>query len=241
MNLGELLIKSRNIEPEKGSIIGRCVMCSLETDNGHAMKKVVSANFMGWNRLFAGGCICPWCAHLFSDQQYRKKYWEASLVEGFKTLERSCVIERLFEPPPPPFFIYVRKAMGGQRQGWLCCINKVAGSRHRFYFAHEAYDVPVWWERSTAEHYRDMVAEALDIGVSKTALVKGLSLYAWKKANEAGKMELLREINTNIGNPLWEVIVDVYPVPKPGKTDNGAPGDALQQGELVQDTLQESS
>ncbi len=207
MNLGELLCLATKQEPPKGNITGICVMCGQETNAGIPLKNCVSDNFMGWNSLFAGNCMCPHCAFLFSDQVFRRKSWVAS-PEEFRTFKNVEASEILFNPPNPPFFIYIAKI--GQRQSWLCCIDRVAGNRNRYFLSHEHYDVPILFERDKAEGMLSKILESLSLGISKTELRSCVfKMKTWEKAYKEGFTDLLRELEGYKQNLLWEVMVDV--------------------------------
>lgn len=205
MTLGELLLEARGSERPKGSIAGTCVMCSCDTDEG--LKVPVSDNFTGWNRFFAGNCMCPECAVLFSDQTYRKKSWVAA-PGFFATFKNDEAKDILFNPPGPPFFIHIAKQ--GQRQSWLACLHRVAHNPNRYWFSHESYDVPVLFEREKAGHYVELAVRALDLGVTKTELRTGeFKPKTWKEAYEHGYQDFLRELAKLKSDLLWEVMLDV--------------------------------
>ena len=92
MNVSQLLFAVHPpAEPTTGTIAGRCLLCGEHTDVGVNMKKVVSSNFMSWNRLSAGDCICPPCAWIFQDKVFRINSWVVSET-GFRTLQRTDVL-----------------------------------------------------------------------------------------------------------------------------------------------------
>lgn len=212
MTLGELLAKARGEQPERGTIAGECMVCGQHTDCGFRGKETVSDNFSGWNRFFAGDCVCPECRYLFRDQTFRKKSWVASTVGGFRTFsgaeDREARLQAILEPPEPPFFIYVARA--GQRQSWLCCLHRIATSRDCFFIAHEDYDVPVLVDRKTATEYANLVRRAVELKITKTELKSGqFNLGTWKRALKGQYEDLLRAIAGYKGNILWEVMVHV--------------------------------
>jgi len=221
LNLSKLLFESKNPENKeikipKGTKNGICVMCGLKMENGLSMKELVSENFTGWGRLFTGDGICPSCAFIFQ-KEFRRNCWVVSKELCF--LERAEVSEILFNPPEPPFFVYIRKAgmTGGRKQGWLACLHKVAWNKDHYHFAHEEFDIPIWFERKQAEKYWELIVNAIKLGISKKALRGDMNVYNCKKAYRAGKLKLINEIRKNKGNPLWEVLIDVFAIPKRGK------------------------
>lgn len=208
MTLGKLLLEATKGEMLKGNIKGICVVCSNETEQGLPLKECVSDNFTGWSYFFAGNCMCPECAFLFSDQTFRRKSWVASLQE-FKVFKNDEAQQILFNPPEPPFFIHIAKT--GQKQTWLTCIHRVAYNPHKYFFSHEKYDVPILFERNKAEMYTHIIAEAMARGLTKTELTTGeFSTKTWQKAIEGGYRDFLREVSKFKGDILWEVLVDVY-------------------------------
>lgn len=223
MNLSQLLCAANGGVVQKGSIGGICVMCNEETEYGLPMKKVVSSNFTGWNKLFAGDCICPACAYIFSDQTFRKKSWVA-WQNGFKTFKNDEAEEILFNPPEPPFFIYIAKR--GQKQSWLTCLYRVAHSRETYFFAHEEYDVPIMFNRTQAGKMVAEVRRALEeYKLNKTELRTGqFKMAAWKKAYQGGYCDWLKRLQQYAGNPLWGVMVDVVR-PRQADRTTGKPSD----------------
>jgi len=208
MTLGELLRAAMKAVPETGNIHGTCVICGANTDIGLSVKNVVSDNFTGWSRLVSGHCFCPDCAYLFSDSTFRKKSWVASAEDGFRTFKNDEAMSILFDPPKPPFFVYIAKA--GQRQSWLACLHRVAGSRDKYFFGHESYDVPVLFERERAEKMRSDALLGLERGITKTELLSGhFRPKTWMSAYESGWSDWLRSVERYHGEILWEVMVDV--------------------------------
>jgi len=208
LTLGKLLLLARQDEPQVGDISGTCVLCSRPTEQGQPIKKVVSNNFMGWASFLSGNCFCPECAYLFSDQTFRKKSWVASPTGGFVAFKNDQAQEALFNPPEPPFFVYIAKM--GHKQAWLSCLHRVGHNPNRYWFAHEAYDVPILFERQQATEYAQLVAEALEFGLNKTELRTGqFKMKSWEKAYQQGRADMLRRLGALKGDPLWEVIVDV--------------------------------
>jgi len=208
MKLGELLLKATSSIPQTGNTKGICVVCGNEVDDGIPVKECVSDNFTGWSYFFAGNCMCPECAFLFSDQTFRRKSWVASLQE-FKVFKNDEAQQILFNPPDPPFFIHIAKT--GQKQTWLTCIHRVAHSPHKYFFSHEKYDVPILFEHDKAATYIQTIAEAMAKGLSKTELTTGeFKTKTWQKAIEGGYRDFLLELTKFKGDILWEVLVDVY-------------------------------
>lgn len=206
--LGELLLKATKGVPLIGNIDGTCVVCGKHTDRGVPLKECVSDNFTGWSYFFSGNCMCPECAYLFSDQTFRRKSWVASL-QGFKVFKNDEAQQILFNPPDPPFFICIAKT--GQKQTWLSCIHRVAHNPHKYFFSHEKYDVPILFEREKAQVYVDIIAKAVELGISKTELTTcEFKMKTWQKAIESGYRDFLRELTKFKGDILWEVLVDVY-------------------------------
>jgi len=208
MTLSELLATATKAELQKGNTVGVCIVCSRETKEGIRVGDTVSDNFTGWSYLYQGNCMCPNCYYIFSDQTFRRKSWVASLNDGFRTFKNDEATDILFNPPEPPFFIYIAKI--GQKQGWLTCLHRVAWNKSRYFLAHERYDVPILFERDVATTYLEQVKQAFGYGISKTEMLEGnFSATTWKKAIQGGYEDFLRKIAKNKKNLLWEVIVDV--------------------------------
>jgi len=207
LRLGELLLIATKQPVPTGNTPGICVVCCNETEKGIPVKKCVSENFSGWNMFYAGDCMCPECAFLFSDQTFRRKSWVASDIE-FRTFKNDEACNILFSPPEPPFFIHIAKQ--GQRQTWLSCLHRVAYNRTWYFFSHEGYDVPILFERGKAEIFLNQAKKALELGITKGEIVTGtFKMKTWKKAYQQGWQGFLKELEKNKGSILWEVIVDV--------------------------------
>lgn len=183
------------------------MICTRETDGGIRLKDIVSGNFTGWSEFLAGECICPECAYIFNDAQFRRRSWVAS-ADGFKTFKNDEARDILFNPPEPPFFISIAKR--GQKQSWLSCLRRVAHNRNRYFFSHESYDIPIFFNKTEAEKMIKEVVEALEKGITKTELLTmQFKPATWKKAFEGGYAGFLKEITIHKGKTLWEVMVDV--------------------------------
>lgn len=208
MKLGELLLKATGSTPQTGNTKGVCVVCGAEVNNGIPLKRCVSDNFTGWSNFFSGNCMCPECAFLFSDQTFRRKSWVASLY-GFHIFKNDEALQMLFNPPEPPFFIYIAKA--GQKQSWLSSIHRVAYDSNRYFFSHERYDIPILFEQNKAEQYVAMIEKAMNYGISKTELTTTeFKMKTWQKAYEEGYNDFLKELTKFKNDILWEVLVDVF-------------------------------
>ena len=209
MTLGQLLSTVRNKVPEGQGISGICAICQRETDNGIALKKLVSANFTSWNQLFVGDIACPYCAELLADNIYRKKSWWVSVEDGFATFKNDEALNVLFSPPKPPFYIYIAKR--GQRQVWLSALYKINFSKDVYYFSHENYIVPLMFDKHSAKAFLELVRRAREYKITKTELITGeLKSKTIERLLKANLQSLVQEIKRNVKNPLWEVIVDVY-------------------------------
>lgn len=212
MTLGELLALARREEPEKGTIVGQCMVCQRGTEHGFRGRDTVSDSFSGWNKWLAGDCVCPSCRYLFRDQVFRKKSWVAS-AGVFRTFsgqeDREARLRAILEPPEPPFFIYVARV--GHRQSWLSCLHRVASNREQYFMAHEDYDIPIAVNRARAVEYVNLIRAAQEsLKVTKTELHTGeFRPGTWRRALEAGQEGLLKTLSTRKGDILWEVIVYV--------------------------------
>lgn len=207
MHLGQLLAMATHREPKRGKLKGRCVICGRETEEGLPPRSTISQNFTGWSYLYTGEVMCPLCAFLFSDQTFRKKSWVAS-QQSFATFPNSEAISVLFNPPQPPFFIYIAKQ--GRRQSWLSSIHRVALNRSRFFFAYEPYDTPILFERMRAEKYHQLALQLLQLAIPKGEIISlSFSPKSFEKAFLRGQDDLLREAEQYKNDPLWEVIADV--------------------------------
>ncbi len=225
ITLGDLLALSQ--QTRRGSTHGKCICCQRIVDDGHEPRRVFSGNFLGWNRLYAGDCICSSCSLLFRDEM-RKHSWVAwsGGLEFFKNDEAHNI---LFNPPEPPFFVYIAKM--GHKQAWLSCIYRVAGSRSKYFFAHEDSDAPILFERVRALEMSTDASTLIERGVSKTELrTHDYSVKTVQGAIQGGYVGLLRRTARYKNDPLWSVIVDVIRVR--GKQNRGIIGDNIQQSTL---------
>ena len=208
MTLGKLLLNATQGSIKQGNVQGVCMICNRETEVGLKIKEVVSGNFTGWSMLQSGDCVCPECAIIFSDQTFRKKSWVVSEKSGFKVFKNDEAAEIMFNPPEPPFFIHIAKQ--GQKQTWLYCLHRVATSNKRYFFSHEAYNVPIFFEREKAENYLQKAKYALQLGVTKRELIAGeYKMTTWRRAYEQGYNDFLKELSGYKKDLLWEVMVDV--------------------------------
>ena|GEM_PF-1063039 len=208
LTLGELLLKATNRKSPAGNINGVCVVCERYTEKGVPLKECVSDNFTGWSNFFSGNCMCPECAFLFSDQTFRRKSWVAS-IHGFHTFKNDEALQVLFNPPEPPFFIYIAKA--GQKQSWLSSIHRIAYDSSKYFFSHERYDVPILFEKKKAEQYITAIEKAMSYGISKTELTTvEFKMKTWQKAYEEGYHDFLKKLTKFKNDILWEVLVDVF-------------------------------
>jgi len=205
MNLPELLIKSRKLEPNFGGVLGKCFVCGRETTKGHKTKDTVSSNFTKFSQLSSGDCSCPECHGLFSDQVYRRKSWLAT-TEGFLILDKNEKKKILYNLPEPPFFFHI--AMIGQKQPWVECIHDVAFSMRSFYFSHENYG-KVYFEKDKFYQYDALIKEALKYKIGKMQLKGEFFLKTWENAIKYNFEDLLKKIEKCKKNLLWEVCVDV--------------------------------
>ncbi len=212
LTLPQLVVAARRATPETGTVAGTCVLCQRPMTDGLRLKNVLSGNFTGWSRLYAGEGMCPACAYLFSDQTFRKRSWVASLTGGFRELGPDEVRSVLLDPPEPPWFAYARRQ--GHRQTWLTCLHRVNYSKQRYWLCHEDLEAPVLVAWAQVHEMCALVDEALARGVTKTELLTGQARTAtWRKALEQGGEALLREVARLAGTTAWEVIVRVTPAP----------------------------
>lgn len=191
--------------PAKSNITGHCVFCNQDTENGWKIKETVSDNFTGWSKMMAGNCACEYCHQFFSDQVMRRKSWVAT-DGAFRVLEKEEKRTILFNPPDPPFFIYL--AFTGQKQGWIGSFHHVAYSKKEFYFAHEKHG-EVFFVREWADNYLLHIKRALDLKITKTELKQDFKMKTWERAWKEKFEPLLREIEQYKHNNLWEVLVEL--------------------------------
>ena len=194
--------------PVEGNLRGYCVFCGTKTERGSPLSKVVSNNFSAFPLLGSGDTVCEYCAGVFLNQDFRKRSWVATegVVEFGKLKE---IGQKIFDPPPPPFVIYLTK--GGQKQGFIRALSEgVSFSRERFYVYTDWIDIPVFVDSTTAEEYRHTAESLLQRKVTRTELLTGqFTPKTWRKAIEGGWEELLEEIQGYARNPLWEVVCHV--------------------------------
>lgn len=86
MNLSELVVKARGIDPPQGDLPGKCVFCGSSTEQGH--KPAFGDSFCNAPLLSGGNVICPACQHMntaeipgakqSAGKLYRSNAWYAS-------------------------------------------------------------------------------------------------------------------------------------------------------------------
>ena len=190
---------------EMGDIEGRCIICGQETQAG--FKPKMGGNFTRHYTLCGGEAICPHCHALMAEPRFRRASWVA-MQEGVTFGKRSEIAPYLFDPPQPPFFIYISRA--GQKQGWLPAMRLVAHSRNLYSIATDWLEAPIQVERLRAVTLRDLASDLREQKVTKTELKTGqYSMRTWRRAMEEGWRELLTQARSLAKDPLWEVIVDV--------------------------------
>jgi CRISPR type IV-associated protein Csf1 len=192
-------------DPQRGNIFGHCVFCNQDTQFGWRVKDTVSDNFTGWSNMMAGDCACEYCHQFFSDQIMRRKSWVAT-DGNLRILEKEEKKTILFEPPKPPFFIYL--VFTGQKQGWIGSFQHVAYSQDAYYFAHEKRG-EIFFIRKLAEEYRSKIRKALGLKIKKTELKQDFRMKTWERAWKEDFEHLLREIEKFKHNNLWEVLVEL--------------------------------
>lgn len=157
MNLSELVVRARDIEPPQGNQKGKCIFCSIETGHGH--KPTFGDSFCNAPLLSGGTVICPACQHMntaeipgakqSAGKMYRSNMWFASEKDGFGLIrfpkkegaepardmgvpERTpCDI--LTNSPEPPFVISLTRTW--KKPTWQALIRAnggVASSRDLF-------------------------------------------------------------------------------------------------------------
>jgi len=190
---------------KKGNIIGRCVVCGIETKEGLHIS--VSENFSGWGYFYDGECFCPYCAALFADQNFRKRCWVATKNE-IKFMKKAEILKYLLDLPEPPFFIYVTK--GGQRQGWLSAMKYVNYSRKQFFVSCDWIEQPIWMTSIDVAKMHKVIQELRGKKLPKTIISSAdFGIYWTQKSMKEGWYKLIKYAIKQKGNPAWEVMLYV--------------------------------
>jgi len=179
----------------------RCIFCGERYEQGYANK--LPGNFMSHQWLQAGNGICERCYKFLKAPEARRNSW---LIEGpemrlelLQPLNNPLLT--LLEPPEPPFRLYLTKQK--RKHGWIRLLKNPALNREHFPIAFEE-DI-IWVDRAQAQGFSETVKSLREKGITKGALVRGLT------AGEAQKIGLspaeIREAHQNRGNPLWELVV----------------------------------
>lgn len=178
---------------EHGKIKGDCVVCARKTD--HGLDVDFSDNFMSWNLLFEGNCICPNCYELTRNQDYRRTSWVASR-NGVEFLRRDEILRFLQRPPRPPFAIYITKT--GKKQGFLKLVMKVALTKKNYFVA---FDDNLIYVDGGLKGMIRLARGAIKLGFYKRELLNGPNVRHWKHR------QLCDQITHNLKNQLWGLVV----------------------------------
>ena len=199
--LSKLLCSSRSITPEPGTITGICILCSIETEQGHKAK--LKDTFTAYDLIQGGSCICPECWHVYNEQMYRKKAW-AVTPSTFTEVKRDGAKELLLNPPEPPFVIYLTKTW--KKQGWLNLINRVQESQTDYTIGLDYDLIEVNTEK--LNEYCTLISELLEKKITKTELSTGkLKAKSYEKLGY--DKELIDKVIQLAGNPLWDLAIFV--------------------------------
>lgn len=195
MNLPELIIKGRKLSLVNGNIKGICVICSKNSDKGHALN--FSANFTNYDLLKDGNCMCPKCHILFEDQTYRRKSWLATEKE-FKTGKAKELIQFLYDPVFP-FSMYL--TFSGKKQGYLLLIDTINTSDHIVL----AIDYEIYiFDRKQFIKYLDEAKSLIGKGIFKKELISGE--FRLKSLEKIGESHLKTLINKR-GDRIWRLAI----------------------------------
>jgi len=128
----------------------------------------VSDAFTNWDRLrFPGsGLVCPACAWCLRTPELRRGSWIASM-EGLRYLQRPVISEALFDPPEPPFALYVTSSF--KKHGFFKA--RVNLGRSSFYVQFE--EVGVQFEPARWTVIWEALWALYTAGFSKRELLRG--------------------------------------------------------------------
>lgn len=201
MTLSKLLCTARHVETEKGTLLGSCIFCGLETSRGH--KAELKDTFTAYDLIQGGSCICPECWHVYNEQMYRKKAWVVTL-STFAEVKRDGAKELLLNPPEPPFVIYLTQTW--KKQGWLNLINRVQESQTDYTIGLD-YDL-IEVNTQKLDEYCTLIGELIEKKIMKTELQTGqIKAKSYEKLGY--DMELIEKIKILVGNPLWNLAIFV--------------------------------
>jgi len=168
-----------------------------DTEQGIKPRKVLSRNFTEYNHLLRGtNVICPYCAGLLKDPQFRHKSWIMT-QDSIEWLSRKGVYERLLNPPKPPFAFYATRT--GKKQGFIVLGPHVAFCRD--YYPVSWDGVLLWVTLDTIRRYANILRELRVRGAKKSDLQFGCSPKLWHEAHD-----LCSLVEKHRGEPIWQLL-----------------------------------
>jgi len=196
ITLSELICNARDINPDVGDILGNCIFCGRYTYAGFPAK--LKENFTAYEYLQSGEVLCPQCYHMYNENEYRKSMWYVT-QDTFQKIKRDNVKSLLLSPPEPPFAIYLTKTY--KKQGWISLMNRVNFNRNSFILG---FDYDVITVTPKIHEYNDAIEKLVEQKVTKQELLTGhFKPHRYDKIDHG----IIRTVQKNIGNPLWEVCI----------------------------------
>ncbi|OYT64157.1 hypothetical protein B6U67_00715 [Methanosarcinales archaeon ex4484_138] len=199
MMLSKLICTARKIEPEMGDTAGNCIFCGEYSENGYIPG--LKTNFTAYEWLQDGEIVCPYCNHMYNEQEYRKSMWVVSDKE-YKKIKREEVKDLLLNPPEPPFAIYLTRTY--KKQGWIRMMNKINYDQSEFFVGMD-YDL-IFVKSIQLNVYIPLVELLIERKIPKKEVQSGrLSPKSIEKIEM--NIDVMKKVEKYANDPLWEVCV----------------------------------
>jgi CRISPR type IV-associated protein Csf1 len=214
--LSEIICRQRNVDPPKGTLSGKCMICGRMTDRGHEFRD--SGSFTTYHLILGGDCLCPECAWVREQREFRSSMWAVG-SDGFRLFKLKEARDLLVHPPEPPFQMFFTKSW--KKPGWIALANRLNLSRDRFTVALD-YDL-IEVRADLRNDYLSHIDRLLAAGATKTEIESGrLKAKTFAKVKPADA----RLLTERAGSPLWALCTYVARKEEDEPNDDSGKGTA---------------
>jgi hypothetical protein len=201
----------RLLPPLLGRDQCRCLICTIETDQGWV--RAPSEAFNAWDIVRAEtGAFCEWCWALLKDPRTRKSSWigRPGRIEFYDGAHLAEIATWLRSPELPAV---VSLTISHRRVRWLTLGQRVSVSPTTVWVATD-WIGPVLLDTTDQEPLA-LAERLLARGVRRTTLRTGQPTpREWADALAGGWQDDLESARHHAGDPRWEVWVHVAPKPR---------------------------